>query len=76
MLSYSQLIFLWQSNGSFAQKIWMGLRPLALAFMVFYVLRSPRVAIRLLDWSKKSPRFNKLYSKTQTAFEMIKNRSV
>ena len=70
------LIFLWQSNGSFGLKMWMGLRPLATAFVIFYLLRSPWVARQLLEWSKASPRFNKVYSKTQTAFEMIKSRSV
>lgn len=70
------LIFLWQMNGSLGQKIWMGLRPLAIAFIIFYLLRSPWVAIKLLDWSKKSNWFNKIYLKTQKAFEMIKSHIV
>lgn len=77
LLSFAlMLVFLWQSNGSLAQKIWMGLRPLALAFVLFYILRSPWMARKLLEWSQKSPRFNKIYSKTQAAFDMIKSRSV
>lgn len=77
LLSFTlMLVFLWQSNGTLGEKIWMGLRPLAAAFVIFYLLRSPWVARQLLELSKKSPRFNKIYSKTQTAFEMIKNRSV
>ena len=77
LLSFAlMLIFLWQSNGSLGQKIWMGLRPLAFAFVLFYVLRSPWVARKLLEWSHKSPAFNKIYAKTQTAFEIIKGRSV
>lgn len=69
------LIFLWQSNGGIGQKIWMGLRPLAFAFVLFYILRSPWVAKKLFAWSQQSPGFNKIYSKTQKAFELIKSQS-
>lgn len=77
LLSFAlMLIFLWQSNGGLGQKIWMGLRPLAFAFVLFYILRSPWVARKLLELSQRSPAFNKIYSKTLTAFEMIKTRSL
>lgn len=68
------MIFVWQVNGSLSQKIWLSLRPLAIAFVIFYSLRSPWVAGKLLKWSQKSPRFEKVYSKAKKAFEMIKSK--
>lgn len=68
------MIFFWQMNGSWAQKIWMSLRPLAIAFTLFYILRSPKVSEKLLYWSKKSPRFNRIYSKAQASYEIINTR--
>lgn len=68
------MVFVWQVNGSLSQKIWLSLRPLAIAFVIFYLLRSPWVAEKLLKWSQKSPRFEKIYSKAQKAFQMIKSK--
>jgi hypothetical protein len=68
------MVFVWQVNGSLSQKIWLSLRPLAIAFVIFYLLRSPWVADKLLKWSQKSPRFEVVYLKAKKAFEMIKSK--
>jgi hypothetical protein len=68
------MIFVWQVSGSLSQKIWLSLRPLAIAFVIFYLLRSPWVAEKLLNYSQKYPRFEKVYSKAKKAFEMIKSK--
>ncbi|MEQ1721996.1 MAG: hypothetical protein ABL930_02390, partial [Pseudobdellovibrio sp.] len=64
-------IFIWQLNGSLSEKIWLSLRPLAIAFIFFYILRSPWVATKLLDFSKKSKRFEKIYLKSKSAWALV-----
>lgn len=66
------LVFIWHANSSYSQKIWMGLRPLALAFIIFYLIRSPWIAQKLINYSKKSSRFEKIYLKAQKAYQQIK----
>lgn len=65
------LVFVWNIEGSVSQKIWFSLRPLAIAFVLFYLLRSEWLAERLLNLSKKSNRFQKIYLKAKAAMEMI-----
>jgi hypothetical protein len=65
------LVFIWQFNGSTSQKIWMSLRPLAIAFILFYILRSPWVAVKLLSLSKRSKRFEKIYLNAQKALNLL-----
>ncbi len=69
------LVFIWQTSGSYSQKIWMGMRPLATAFVLFYIIRSPWVAQKLLDYSKKSKAFESLYIKSQKAYEIVMSGS-
>ncbi|MGZ3691042.1 MAG: hypothetical protein ACXVAX_06050, partial [Pseudobdellovibrio sp.] len=72
LLSFAlMLVFIWQSNGNYGEKIWMGMRPLAIAFVLFYIVRSPWVAVRLLEWSKKSRALEKIYVKSQKAYEIV-----
>lgn len=65
------LIFIWQLNGTLAQKIWLSLRPLAIAFIIFYLLRSPWVARKLLEFSRKSKNFEKIYLKSKSAWNLV-----
>ncbi|MBY0553115.1 hypothetical protein K2P97_01215 [bacterium] len=65
------LVFIWQLNGTLGEKIWLSLRPLAIAFVIFYLLRSPWVAKKLLEWSNKSPKFEKIYSKSKSAWKLV-----
>lgn len=64
-------VFIWQLNGSFGEKIWLSLRPLAIAFVIFYILRSPTVAARLFEFSKKSKSFEKIYLKSKSAWNLV-----
>lgn len=68
------LVFIWQLNGSLGEKIWLSLRPLAIAFVIFYLLRSPWVAKKLLECSQKSTRFEKIYSKSKAAWQLVTNK--
>lgn len=66
------LIFIWQLNSSLSQKIWLSLRPLGIAFILFYLLRSPWVAKKLINLANKSPKFATLYKKSQDTLNLIK----
>lgn len=65
------LIFVWQINGSFSQKIWLSLRPLAIAFILFYILRSAWVSDKFVYFSKRSKTFARVYLKSKAALELI-----
>ncbi len=68
------LIFVWQFEGPVNQKIWLSLRPLATAFVLFYLLRSVWVAEKLLLLSKRSQRFARIYNKSKAALAIVKLR--
>lgn len=68
------LVFVWQFEGPVNQKIWLSLRPLATAFVLFYLLRSAWVAEKLLLLSKKSQRFERIYNKSKAALDIVKLR--
>ena len=68
------LIFIWQFEGSVNLKIWLSLRPLATAFVLFYLLRSAWVAEKLLLLSKRSQRFERIYNKSKAALAIVKLR--
>lgn len=65
------LVFVWQIDGSTSQKIWLSLRPLAIAFVLFYILRSAWVAEKLISFSKKSKTFERIYLKSKSALELV-----
>lgn len=65
------LIFIWHFEGSTNQKIWFSLRPLASAFILFYILRSAWAAEKLLTFSKKSKSFERIYLKSKSAMELV-----
>lgn len=72
LLSFAlMLIFLTQINGNLTDKIWMGMRPLAAAFCIFYFLRSPWVATKLLQLSAKNKSFASIYDKAQAAYKIM-----
>ena len=68
------IVFVWQLQGELSQKIWMLLRPLGAAFIIFYVLRSPWIAKKLIELSNRSEKFKRLYEKSQKAFNMINGK--
>ncbi len=65
------ILFVWQIEGPFSQKIWLALRPLAVAYLLFYLVRSPFVAAKLFELSQRSERFNKIYQKAKKAFALM-----
>ena len=65
------LIFVWQFEGPVNQKIWLSLRPLAMAFLLFYILRSTWVAEKLLSLSKRSQKFERIYNKSKAALDIV-----
>lgn len=67
-------IFAWQIEGPLSHKIWFALRPLAAAFLLFYLVRSPWISRKLFELSQKSERFNKIYQKANKAYELLKFR--
>ena len=69
------LVFIWQLNGNFTEKIWMSLRPLATAFVLFYLLRSPWVSARLLQLSNRSARFARVYQKSKKVLDFVAERT-
>jgi hypothetical protein len=68
------IIFVWQLQSELSQKIWMLLRPLGVAFIIFYVLRSPWVAKKMILLSNRSEKFKKIYEKSQKAFEIMSGK--
>lgn len=68
------LIFVWQFEASVSQKIWLSLRPLATAFVLFYILRSSWVSDKLLAFSKKSKTFELIYLKSKSAMALVTSR--
>lgn len=68
------MVFVWQINGGLSQKIWLSLRPLAIAFLIFYLIRSPWVAAKLFSLTKKSKTFESLYLKAQGAMDLLKKK--
>lgn len=76
MLSFVlMLLFVWQIEGALSQKIWLALRPLAVAYLLFYLVRSPYVAQKLFQWSQRSERFNRIYQKAKKAFAFMREQN-
>lgn len=69
------LVFLWQLNGTWVEKLWLALRPLATALIIFYLLRSPWVAKKLLAYSQKSERFSRVYQKSKKVLDLVAQRA-
>jgi hypothetical protein len=65
------ILFVWQFEVSITKKIWIAMRPLATAYILFYLLRSPFVAAQLLKLSKKSESFNRIYQKSKKALDLV-----
>ncbi len=65
------IVFIWQIESSASQKIWLALRPLAVAYLVFYLLRSPWTSKQFEALSKKSKFFARIYSKSKTALAIV-----
>lgn len=71
---FLMLLFVWQIEGEISQKIWMALRPLAVAYLLFYAVRSPYVAEKLFQLSQRSERFNRIYQKAKKAFALLSSK--
>ncbi len=65
------IIFVWQIDGPLSERIWLSLRPLASAYLLFYLVRSPYLAERLLKLSARSKWFNRIYQKAKKALALI-----
>ena len=65
------ILFVWQIEGPLSQKIWLALRPLAMAYLLFYLVRSPYVTEKLLQLSGRSEKFNKIYQKAKKALALM-----
>lgn len=70
------LVFIWQIEGSFSQKIWFSLRPLATAFVLFYLLRSSWISKKMIELSLRSKTFARIYTKSKSAFEIVSAKMV
>lgn len=68
-------LFVWQIEGPFSQKIWLALRPLGTAYVIFYLVRSPYVARKLFEYSQRSERFKKIYDKAKKAFALMDSKN-
>lgn len=69
------LIFVWQIEGSTSQKIWFSLRPLAIAFSLFYLLRSSWVTEKMIAFSKKSKTFERIYLKSKSSMNLMASKA-
>ena len=67
-------IFLWQIESDFSRFIWLTLRPLALAFVIFYVLRSPRTHQFFYRQAEKSKSFNRFYNRALLVIKAIETK--
>lgn len=68
-------LFVWQLESTLSQKIWLSLRPLAVAYLLFLFLRSSWIQTKMLTLSQKSKRFHQFYSKAQSALNLMAQRS-
>ncbi len=64
-------IFVWQFETTWSERIWFALRPLAIAFIIFYALRSPWIAGSILKLTKKSRFVERIYLKSKAAFNLV-----
>ena len=71
---FLMLLFIWQIEGPTSEKIWLALRPLATAYLLFYLVRCPFIAKKLFNYSQRSASFNKIYQKSKKAFELISTK--
>ncbi|MES2856321.1 MAG: hypothetical protein V4692_10685, partial [Bdellovibrionota bacterium] len=51
-------LFFYFVENSWSRTVWLMLRPLAIAFLFFYISRSP-IGSKLSAWMRKSPRFSR-----------------
>ncbi len=67
-------VFVCTIDASLSQKIWLTLRPVASAFLLFYVLRSQWVGEKMINFSRKSKTFERIYLKSKTALDLISTK--
>ena len=70
------IIFISQINGTLTEKIWMALRPLATAYVLFYILRNPRIHERLVRYAERSPMFAGFFYKGQRALNLLRAKDI
>lgn len=68
---FLMVIFLWQIETNMSRVIWLSLRPLAIAYLIFYAIRSPIVHKFLSQWAEKSKAFKRFYDKAILILEKI-----
>lgn len=65
------MLFVWNLESSLSEKIWLTLRPLAIAYLLFYIIRSPSVDRLLMKLAKRSEKFNRIYLKSKKALSFV-----
>ena len=66
-------IFLWQVESNLSHIIWLLLRPVAIGFLFFYILRSPYTYRFFERVSLRSPAFNRFYQKAILVLKKIES---
>lgn len=67
-------IFLWQIETDKSRLIWLSLRPLAIAFVIFYILRSPKTHQFFYERAQKSSAFKRFYSRAVLVIKAIESK--
>lgn len=65
------MLFVWNLESSLSEKIWLTLRPLAVAYLFFYIIRSPSVDRLLMKLANRSEKFNRIYLKSKMALSFV-----
>ncbi len=68
------VIFLWQIETDLSRIIWLSLRPLAIAYLIFYLFRSPVTSKYLQKLTSRSKSFKRFHEKASAVIQSIENR--
>lgn len=68
------VIFLWQIETNLSRLVWLSLRPLAIAYLIFYFIRSPLTHSILIRWAKRSVIFQRFYDKALLVLKTIEQK--
>ncbi len=67
-------IFLWQIETDLSRIIWLSLRPIAVAYLIFYLFRSPVTSQFLLKLTSKSKSFKRFHEKASAVIQTIESK--
>lgn len=68
-------LFVSQLETTLSEKIWISLRPLAVAYLLFLFLRSTWIQNKIMNISQKSKRLHTFYLKAQSALNLMTQRT-